>query len=324
MTQTTTVPFTSIHLDTAEAALQTQGIAFTREAAAIRCELPTGSTVLIVSAENVFAAGRSRNEITDAAWLVGDTLFSEQSKIVPHLVLVGDAATFSYPGHRVHRECVETDRYSPIKRVMLVEELSSFFRPLFYSRHIRANNAPKLTILRYLQYGSSRLSSATHVFDREDELEQFRQCPFGRLTVDEQSVASRIYRKIMGSAYFIIWDQSGPELARLGDAQGIPQYLSSAGEQTALAFSVYLARLANQVVPGMCLGLHNFFNGMDDLKRFDALGCVGEFIEGTGASVLVQSEKQETRQLTKVALNPYVTKLNLLVVEQASEVKATA
>lgn len=318
------IKFTSKHLDAAAALLGLGETEFAREDFSIRCTLSTGAIVRIVSAENVFKAGRSREEVIDAAWLVGDTLFTEENKVVPHLILVGDAATFSYPGHRIHREYVESDRYSPVKRVMSVDELPSAVNPLFYHRNSRANNAPKITILRHLQYGSAKLSSATHVFDREDELNQFRTNPFGRLTSDEQSLTGRIYREIMGSAYHILWKQDGPELARLGDAQGIPQELSSAGERTALAFSAYLARHVKLTVPGMCLGLHNFFNGMDDLRRFNALCCVGAFIEATGASVLIQSEKSETRQLAKAALNPYIVKMTLLVIEQESEVKAVA
>ena len=323
MTSYTPFPLTSQYLDAAAAKLQAHGIAFSREDCVLRCELPaTGSPVCIVSAENVFVEDRSREDVTSAAWDIGDALFTEKTKVLPHLVIVGDTAAFTYLGHRIHRECVETDRYSPAKRVMSLEELPAFFSSVFPRKAFRANDAPKVTLLRYLQYGQSPLSSATHVFDREDELDQFRKHTFGGLTTNEQAVANRVYRKIMGSVHHIAWSESGPGLARLNDVVGIPQELSSAGERTALAFSAYLSRMANQVVPGMCLGLHNFFNGMDDLKRFDAFGCVGEFIEATGASVLIQSEKGDTRKMAKAALHPYVEKLNLLIVEQESETKA--
>ena len=311
----TTVPATSLdvaQLDSMAALLSRNGIAFTTTDEALRCELSVAgkayATVYLIPAVSVFAdiepgstVGASL-EVTQER-ILGPEYFERTTKSL-HLLVVGTADFLSKPDvARATVDVVHNLSYAK-KEVLTPEDALEWLRRPFFQLEgaQRANAAPFLATVADLRQES--LPAATQLFDLEATL---RDSEEPRHMVRE--LASKLYRRCMGSEHKVFWVDGVPELGRSHEEGGMEATYCSSGERIAFAVSLFMARAMMDVTPGMCIGFHNSFDRMDTLRQVGAYDCLREFIAATGASVLIHSAKESLRQLAGMRIKPVIEAL---------------
>ena len=119
-------------------------------------------------------------------------------------------------------------------------------------------------------------------------------------------VASKVFSRILGSTYHLVDVDDCPEVARVGSSESLPAYGISRGEQAVLSYSLFLALQHDRVREGMCIGIKESLNGLDELRHMKALTCLAEFVMATGASVYYQTDKTEPLRLAEKYLKDAV------------------
>jgi hypothetical protein len=322
--ETEVKPLTPQFLPEVEALLAASGQDFTRVDGALRCELKAFESiyavVYIVSAENFFIHGTPvKDAYNDFRRRQAELLEAERNNLPrkdPYLFVVGNDEIMFHPDFLDLRWTLEHDDRVAKKAILSISELPAWLRSPFplLTGAARANDKPVFTEMRDLDYQAEQPSVANYVFEPRNILDTVEK-DFLTASSAEMELVNAVYQRVMGSTHRVFYDEDGIGLGHVGDEDGIPLPFCSAGESLILAFSVFMARAAGAVFPGMCLGIHGGFNMMDTLRRYSATDCVREFVISTGASVVVQSNKSEVTRFAQNRLVP--------VMEAAAKVAAS-
>lgn len=222
-----------------------------------------------------------------------------------YLVLLADEEVRQHPDFGDIQVRLEQDQHYAKKIVCSVEELGEWVGNPFSAVDIRANEKPLFTCLGKNSFQEEAVPSQVPTASLRTnqlpkmlkDLEQRGHKPA------IQKLATKLLRRVLGADYDVVW---GAELAlgRLGDKQEIPVPFCSSGEQTAVAFSLFLALHHDQVVTGMCLEFMNALNSLDTLRHLGALDCIRDFAIATGASIQYESVKTDLRDWASRKLQP--------------------
>ena len=289
-----------------EACLAAAGLPFTRVPGALRCEL-TGfgiahSILYLVPAEAVLLANASEASFGKfQEELVGAEYFAVRGKQNQFLLLVGSKALLSEPAHRKAIYRIEADRSYAAKVFLHVEDLSVWFNNPFALKtgSDRANAVPALTTRAEVNLPPEDPSPADSVFYQYDILREAKQNFPEGLSEQERRVANVVYRRIMGFGHQIHWAENRPALGYDDSDKATPVDLASTGECAVFAYAVFLARAANTVTPGMCIGIHAGLDRLDNGRFIFALDCLRDFVIATGASVDMQSARGDVRKVAE-------------------------
>lgn len=299
-------------LDNIAALLTSNGIAFTPKDEALRCELSaagkTYAIVYIIPASSVFADTEPGSTVGGSLEVIQERIlgpeYFERTTSSLHLLVVGTADFLSKPDvARATVDVVHNLSYAK-KEVLTAEDALEWLRRPFFQLEgaQRANAAPFLATVADLRQES--LPAVTHLFNLEETL---RDSEESRHMVRE--LASKLYRRCMGSDHKVFWVDGIPELGRSHEEGGMEATYCSSGERIAFAFSLFMARAMLDVTPGMCIGFHNSFDRMDTLRQVGAYDCLREFVAATGANVFIHSAKESLRQLAGMRIRPVIEAL---------------
>lgn len=280
----------------------------------LRAELEAFGTVYAVAyfvcISRLLAEGRSIQERLNVFSDLQRQCCSAEARSVPfakdlYLVLLADEEAKQHPDFGDIQTRLEQDQHYAKKIICSVEELDEWVGNPFRPVDIRANEQPLFTCL-------GKNSFQEEEVPRQTPTDSLRNNQVPRMLKDlekrgnkleVQKLTTKLLRRVLGAGYDVVW---GAELAlgRIGDKREIPVQFCSSGEQTAVAFSLFLALHHDQGMPGMCLEFMNALNSLDTLRHLGALDCIRDFAIATGASIQYESVKTDLRDWATRKIQP--------------------
>ena len=302
-----------VNLQAVEDLLATKGFSVKKVKGALRVEMRAFGAVhaiaYLVPATAVLLDNPSDADAKEALQqfqedLVGTEFFEVRGKQTLLIFFIGDNELLVDEVHRFTRSRIEHDASYAAKVFLPVKDLLDWIAPPFaiLEGAARANAVPELTTIAELPCEPREPLTADTVFDPRAILENAEgNFMDGALPEEQKRVANAVYRRIAGPTRKIVWSEDGPELASENEADsGTPIIVASSGERDTFAYAVFLAKAASAVTPGMCVGLRNSFSRLDSLRRIAAMDCLADFVIATGASVQLQSAREDVRNIMEM------------------------
>ena len=196
-----------------------------------------------------------------------------------------------------------------LKRICWLGELDEVTRPSFTPVAHRAHQQPTFACSRASVHEFEKpifdfAGTVTLPFNPQDFATMVEQVATRGNSAAIKGLTGKLFRTVMGIDYRLVDGDAWPEVARgpVGASDwSMPAGMGmlSQGEETTLAFCLWLALAHDSVVEGMVVGVREHLNRVDSNRQYRMFGLLRDFIAATGASVRFQTDKSDSRSLAE-------------------------
>lgn len=204
---------------------------------------------------------------------------------------------------------VELNMHYAVKRICWLGELDEVTRSAFTPVAHRAHRQPTFACSRasFNEFEKATFDYAGTVtlpFDPRDCASMVEQVATRGNSAAIKKLTGQLFRHVMGIDYRLVDGDAWPEVAR-GPAGAsdwsmpVGAGMLSQGEETLVAFCLYLALAHDAVVDCMVIGVREHLNRVDSNRQYKVFGLLRDFVAATGTSVCFQSDKSDSRGLAE-------------------------
>lgn len=239
-----------------------------------------------------------------AHWVGGS-----KTKLEKILFVVRGEGTVPDPQFNAVMMDVELNMHYAVKRICWLGELDEVTRSAFTPVAHRARQQPTFSCSRasFNEFEKATFDFAGTVtlpFNPRDCASMVEQVATRGNSAAIKKLTGQLFRHVMGIDYRLVDGDAWPEVAR-GPAGAsdwsmpVGVGMLSQGEETVVAFCLYLALAHDAVVEGMVIGVREHLNRVDSNRQYKVFGLLRDFVAATGASVCFQTDNGDSRSLAE-------------------------